>query len=64
MIAASAGELRHASDLVAFIREKTGDHFNIEVACYPEFHPQARSPAEDLRHFKEKINAGADSAGS
>jgi len=60
--AASAGELRHASDLVAFIREKTGDHFNIEVACYPEFHPQARSPAEDLRHFKEKIAAGADSA--
>ncbi len=59
---ASAGELRHASDLVAFIREKTGDHFNIEVACYPEFHPQARSPAEDLLRFKEKINAGADSA--
>jgi methylenetetrahydrofolate reductase (NADPH) len=60
--AASAGELRHASDLVAFIREQTGGHFHIEVACYPEFHPQARSPAEDLRHFKEKIDAGADSA--
>ena len=60
--AASAGELRHASDLVAFIREKTGRRFHIEVACYPEFHPQARSPADDLRHFGEKIRAGADSA--
>ena len=59
---ASAGELRHASDLVAFIREKTGDHFHMEVACYPEFHPQARSPADDLQHFKQKIAAGADSA--
>src|SRR6266702_1611616 len=53
--AASAGELRHASDLVAFVREKTADHFHIEVACYPEFHPQARSPREDLVHFKRKI---------
>ncbi|HEY7674307.1 MAG TPA: methylenetetrahydrofolate reductase [NAD(P)H] [Burkholderiales bacterium] len=60
--AASAGELRHASDLVAYIREKTGRRFHIEVACYPEFHPQARSPADDLRHFREKIRAGADSA--
>lgn len=60
--AASAGELRHASDLVAFIREKTGRRFHIEVACYPEFHPQARSPADDLRHLREKIRAGADSA--
>lgn len=60
--AASAGELRHACDLVAFIREKTGDHFHIEVACYPEFHPQARSAFDDLRHFKEKLEAGADSA--
>ncbi|SRR5258706_8353862 len=60
--AASVGELRYARDLVAFIREETGDHFHIEVACYPEFHPQARSPADDLRHFKEKIDAGADSA--
>ena len=60
--AASAGELRHANELVAFIRERTGDHFNIEVACYPEFHPQARSPLEDLRNFKRKMDAGADSA--
>jgi methylenetetrahydrofolate reductase (NADH) len=60
--AASAGELRHASDLVAFIREKTHRHFQIEVACYPEFHPQARSAGEDLKHFREKIQAGADSA--
>jgi methylenetetrahydrofolate reductase (NADPH) len=60
--AASAGELRHASDLVAYIREKTGRRFHIEVACYPEFHPQVRSPADDLRHFREKIRAGADSA--
>ncbi|HYA46742.1 MAG TPA: methylenetetrahydrofolate reductase [NAD(P)H] [Burkholderiales bacterium] len=60
--AASAGELRHASDLVAFIREKTRRHFQIEVACYPEYHPQARNPGEDLKHFREKIQAGADSA--
>jgi methylenetetrahydrofolate reductase (NADPH) len=60
--AASAGELRHASELVAFIRERTGDHFSIDVACYPEFHPQARSPQEDLRNFKRKMDAGADSA--
>jgi methylenetetrahydrofolate reductase (NADPH) len=60
--AASAGELRYANELVAFIRERTGDHFNIEVACYPEFHPQARSPQDDLRNFKRKMDAGANSA--
>ena len=60
--AASAGELRHANELVAFIREKTGDHFHIEVACYPEFHPQVRSPRDDLVNFKRKLDAGADSA--
>jgi len=60
--AASAGELRHANELVAFIREKTGDHFHIEVACYPEFHPQARSPRDDLANFKRKLDAGANSA--
>jgi methylenetetrahydrofolate reductase (NADPH) len=60
--AASAGELRHANELVAFIRQRTGDHFNIEVACYPEFHPQARGAQEDLRNFKRKMDAGADSA--
>jgi methylenetetrahydrofolate reductase (NADPH) len=60
--AASAGELRYANELVAFIRERTADHFNVEVACYPEFHPQARSPLDDLRNFKRKLDAGADSA--
>jgi methylenetetrahydrofolate reductase (NADPH) len=60
--AASAGELRHANELVAFIRGRTGDHFNIEVACYPEFHPQARGAQEDLANFKRKMDAGADSA--
>ena len=60
--AASAGELRYANELVAFIREKTGDHFHVEVACYPEFHPQAKSPRDDLANFKRKLDAGADSA--
>src|SRR5262249_61351927 len=60
--AASAGELRYANELVAFIRERTGEHFHIEVACYPEFHPQARSPRDDLASFKRKLDAGADSA--
>jgi methylenetetrahydrofolate reductase (NADPH) len=57
-----AAELRYASDLVAFIREKTGDWFKIEVAAYPEFHPQARSAQDDLENFKRKTEAGADSA--
>jgi len=60
--AASAGELRHANELVAFIRERSGNHFHIEVACYPEFHPQARSPRDDLASFKRKLDAGANSA--
>jgi methylenetetrahydrofolate reductase (NADPH) len=59
---ASAGELRYANELVAFIRERTGDHFQIDVACYPEFHPQARSAQDDLKNFKRKIDAGANSA--
>jgi methylenetetrahydrofolate reductase (NADPH) len=59
---ATSGELRYASDLVRFIREETGDWFHIEVACYPEYHPQARKPANDLANFKAKIDAGADSA--
>lgn len=59
---ASAGELRHANELVEFIRDRTGDHFHIEVACYPEYHPQARSPRDDLLNFKRKIEAGANSA--
>ena len=59
---ASIGELRFASELVAFIREHSGDWFHIEVACYPEYHPQARSAADDLRHFRDKVAAGANSA--
>lgn len=59
---AVAGEFRHAIDLVNFIREETGDHFHIEVAAYPEYHPQARSASEDLKHFVAKVNAGANSA--
>jgi methylenetetrahydrofolate reductase (NADPH) len=60
--AASAGELRYANELVEFIRATTGDWFEIEVACYPEYHPQARSPADDLRNFKRKVDAGANAA--
>ncbi len=59
---AVAGEFRHASDLIAFIREETGDRFHIECAAYPEYHPQARHAQEDLRNFKRKIDAGANSA--
>jgi methylenetetrahydrofolate reductase (NADPH) len=56
------GEFRYASDLVAFIREETGDWFHIDVAAYPEYHPQARSPHDDLEHFANKVAAGANSA--
>ena len=59
---AEAGEFRYASDLVAFIREETGDWFHIDVAAYPEYHPQARSPQDDLAHFERKVAAGANSA--
>ncbi len=55
------GEFRYASDLVAFIRAETGDHFHLEVAAYPETHPQARSPQSDLEAFAAKVKAGADS---
>jgi len=58
----AGGEFQYASDLVAFIREETGRDFHIEVACYPEVHPQARSPESDLNAFAEKVRAGADSA--
>ncbi|MFN3415034.1 MAG: methylenetetrahydrofolate reductase [NAD(P)H] [Caldimonas sp.] len=58
----SFGEFRHASDLVAFIRAETGDHFHIEVAAYPEVHPQARSPEADLQAFATKVRAGANAA--
>jgi methylenetetrahydrofolate reductase (NADPH) len=56
------GEFRYAADLVAFVRAETGRRFHIEVAAYPEMHPQARSPAEDLRAFAAKVAAGADAA--
>ncbi|MBP8081283.1 MAG: methylenetetrahydrofolate reductase [NAD(P)H] [Arenimonas sp.] len=59
---ARMGDLRHATDLVAFIREEHGDHFRIAVGCYPEIHPQADDAIADLRHFKDKIDAGASSA--
>src|SRR5690606_36454034 len=57
----SVGELRYAAELVAFIREETGDAFHIAVAAYPEMHPQASSPDVDLDHFVSKMKAGADS---
>lgn len=56
------GEFLYASDLVSFIREETGRDFHIEVACYPEVHPQSRSPEADLRAYAAKVEAGADSA--
>lgn len=56
------GEFRYANELVAFIREESGDHFHIEVAAYPEFHPQAPSATKDLDNFQRKVEAGADSA--
>ncbi|AJP49354.1 5,10-methylenetetrahydrofolate reductase [Rugosibacter aromaticivorans] len=59
---ADPGEFRYANELVAFIREETGDAFHIDVAAYPEWHPQAKSPRDDLRHFKQKIDAGANAA--
>jgi methylenetetrahydrofolate reductase (NADPH) len=59
---ADAGEFRYANELVAFIRAETGDWFHIEVAAYPEYHPQAKSPRDDLANFKRKVDAGADSA--
>lgn len=59
---ASIGEFQYANELVSFIRAQTGEHFHIEVAAYPEFHPQAKSPREDLVNFKRKIAAGANSA--
>ena len=59
---AEAGEFRHANELVEFIRTETGDRFHIEVAAYPEWHPQARTPDDDLAAFVGKVKAGADSA--
>jgi methylenetetrahydrofolate reductase (NADPH) len=59
---ATTGEFQYANELVSFIRAETGDHFHIEVAAYPEFHPQAKSPRDDLLNFERKVKAGADSA--
>jgi methylenetetrahydrofolate reductase (NADPH) len=58
----TGGEFHYASDLVAFIRAETGDDFHIEVAAYPETHPQAKSPDSDLKAFATKVHAGANSA--
>ena len=59
---AFAGEFQYANELVAFIRSEFGDQFHIDVAAYPEYHPQARSAQDDLLNFKRKVEAGADSA--
>ena len=58
----ASGELRYANDLVEFIRRETGDHFHIEVAAYPEMHPQARNFEDDIANFVRKARTGADSA--
>lgn len=58
----SIGEFQYANELVSFIRAQTGEHFHIEVAAYPEFHPQAKSAHDDLLNFKRKMSAGANSA--
>lgn len=58
----SAGEFRYANELVEFIRQETGDHFQIHVAAYPEVHPQASSGAQDFKNFKRKVDAGANAA--
>src|SRR5512141_1846195 len=58
----SIGEFQYANELVSFIRAQTGEHFHIEVAAYPEFHPQAKSAREDMLNYKRKVNAGASSA--
>ncbi len=59
---ASIGEFQYANELVSYIRAQTGEHFHIEVAAYPEFHPQAKSAHDDLINFKRKVTAGANSA--
>ena len=59
---ATAGEFRYASELIAYIRETQGRDWTIEVAAYPEYHPQQRYAKRDLQHFADKVKAGADSA--
>ncbi|WP_019142094.1 methylenetetrahydrofolate reductase [NAD(P)H] [Noviherbaspirillum massiliense] len=58
----TSGELRYANELVEFIRAETGDWFHIEVAAYPEMHPQAKSPQDDVQSFVRKVKAGANAA--
>jgi len=58
----SGGDFNYANELVAFVRKQYADHFFIEVAAYPEFHPQASSPTADLDNFRRKVEAGANSA--
>jgi methylenetetrahydrofolate reductase (NADPH) len=58
----SSGEFRYANELVEFIRTETGTWFHIEVAAYPEMHPQAKSPQDDLQNFARKVKAGANAA--
>jgi len=60
--AGGGGDFRYANELVAFVREETGDAFHIEVAAYPEMHPQSRSPSDDLANFVRKVRAGANAA--
>ena len=59
---ADVGEFRYANELVEFIRKETGDWFHVDVAAYPEYHPQSRNAEDDLASFERKIRAGADSA--
>lgn len=59
---AGANDFIHANELVEFIRQETGDHFHLEVAAYPEYHPESITPSSDFEYFKRKIEAGADSA--
>ncbi len=56
------GEFSYAADLVEFIRQHSGEHFHLEVACYPETHPEAKTPNTDLKYFRDKVDKGADSA--
>ena len=62
MSAAAPGEFHYANELVSFIRKEHGDAFRIEVAAYPEMHPQAARPSEDFENFRRKVEAGADAA--
>jgi methylenetetrahydrofolate reductase (NADPH) len=62
MGAGAAGDFRYANELVAYIRAQNGERFRIEVAAYPEYHPQAGNPRQDLANFKRKVEAGADAA--